>query len=208
MTRLIALFLGSALLCACQDGASTAGASASGSASATSSADASAQLDVVAPKVGLDGKMPIVQASYSSLKAVFSDDTIDTDAGRIKSQASMVRVSLSDGPMTPGQPMKPGQHLIYFSLTGEKNKAKTPLGPGTYDITSEHFMSIAELRLERAEDDPKRPTILVLTEATGTVQLLEHAGKRVVGKIDVKQGDVHIRGQFSATPMPSGIMRR
>jgi len=111
VTRGVASFLSvallSACLSACQDGGSTTGAPATGSASTASSGDADhvpAGLDVVAPKVGLDGSMPIVQASYSSLMAVFSDDTAD---GRIKSQTNMVRVSLSDVPMAPGQPMKP-----------------------------------------------------------------------------------------------------
>lgn len=207
-----ALLAAASLLVACQDGASPKGAPAA-SASAASSASAAASsgatrhtLTLVAPELGLKGEVEIVESWFSKLSAMFAEEQ---DGERVTHQATMVRVYLSDGPMQPGHPMSPGQTRVYFSLTGKKGTGTNDaLEPGTYDLAAEHFERVAELRLEQATDDPKRPKMLVLTEATGTVKLMEHTQHRVTGEIDAQQGDMRIQGHFSATPMPSGIMKR
>ena len=122
------------------------------------------------------------------------------DDGKSKAAAGY-RFYLSDGPIKPWEPAE-DKTLVYVQLTGpEGSDVSAPLPTGSYvakkdDFTKDVFMKTTGLGVTPPKaNGPKRD----VSGFQGTVEITRSAAQEIEGTIDLKNGELSVKGRFKAT---------
>jgi len=175
---LFGLSFAATTLVACDDGAK------GGSDDKEDKAEEEEALVLTVPDAKLDDfKLKTSHAEFTFLNGTKSKD------GETQ-YAPIARVYLSDDELEKGAPKGDGV-LLYLSIKGKYTDGKEETLPtGTFEPGSDGLTVEIEIR--------KGGKTTSLRKAKGKVKVEKSTEKKIEGTIDIKEGDVVIKGPFSA----------
>ena len=152
-------------------------------------------ITITAGKAKLDGhKLTVEHGEFTQL--IYTSMQKD----KTSKAATMIRVYLSDGPITKGKPAD-DKTMLYFSIAGPAGE-KGPLPTGSYKGLTNGFGKNNFQMTHDVEITPAKSSggefVEIDSELVGAVELTTSSEEAVAGTIDIKKGDVHVQGAFAA----------